>query len=171
MAYQHDAIPPFILWTDQIRSPVAFRRLVDGFTPKDLEIRIDRQEKWRKYPGLRGTVRAPSSFSGPVFVGLFPKSIPERWPVAGTLLMGPGAFHIPGGAPEGFLMAAGISSFRDPSSYLIPGDDLLVGVLPLADMSDPDRIELSLRSPGPLDPPLLVALLACLGRPDPVPSM
>ncbi|MDA8029163.1 MAG: helix-turn-helix transcriptional regulator [Nitrospiraceae bacterium] len=152
-------------------SPVAFRRLVDGFTPKDLEIRIDRQEKWRKYPGLRGTVRAPSSFSGPVFVGLFPKSIPERWPVAGTLLMGPGAFHIPGGAPEGFLMAAGISSFHDPSSYLIPGDDLLVGVLPLADMSDPDRIELSLRSPGPLDPPLLVALLACLGRPDPVPSM
>ncbi|BAM06505.1 hypothetical protein [Leptospirillum ferrooxidans] len=33
---------------------------------------------------------------------------------------------------------------------------------------DPERLELSLRPPGPLDPPILLALLATLGRPDPV---
>ena len=149
-------------------SPVAFRRLVDDLSPKDLEIQIERQEKWRKNPGLRGMIRAPSSFSGPVFVGLFPKLIPERYPEVGTLVMGPGAFHLPGAAPEGFLMAAGIASLHDPISYLIPNDCLLVGVLPLAFASDPERLELSLRPTGPLDPPILLALLATLGRPDPV---
>ena len=149
-------------------SPVAFRRLVDGHSPKDLEIQIDRQEKWRKYPGLRGMIQAPSSFSGPVFVGLFPKPIPERYPEVGTLVMGPGAFHLPGAAPEGFLMAAGTASLDDPISYLIPDDNLLIGVLPLAFASDPASLELSLRPPGPLDPPILLALLATLGRPDPV---
>lgn len=149
-------------------SPIAFRRLVDDFTPKDLKKRIDRQEKWHEYPGLRGMVRAPSTFSGPVFVGLFPKSLPERYPVAGTLLMGPGAFHIPGGATEGFLMAAGIASFHDPTAYLIPSDNLLVGVLPLTQVSSPGRLEIPLRPPGPLDPPILVALLACLDRACPI---
>lgn len=149
-------------------SPVAFRRLVDGFSQKDLENQIARQEKWSQYPGLRGMIRAPSSYSGPVFVGIFPKPIPERYPKASILLMGPGAFHIPGAKPEGFLMAAGIGSFHDPSSYLIPSECLLVGVLPLAFATDPERLDLTLRPPGPLDPPILVALLACLGRPDPV---
>lgn len=152
-------------------SPVAFRRLADGFSPKSLENQLERQEKWRKYPGLRGVIRAPASFSGPIFVGIFPKPLPERYPEASTLMMGPGGFHIPGAIPEGFLMAAGIASFHDPMSYLIPNDCLLVGVLPLANASDPEKLELQLRPPAPIDPPILVALLACLGRPDTVPSM
>lgn len=149
-------------------SPVAFRRLSDGFSQKDLKNQIARQEKWCPLPGLRGMIRAPSSFSGPVFIGIFPKPIPERYPKASTLLMEPGAFHIPGASPDGFLMAAGIGSIHDPNAYLIPNECLLVGVLPLALASDPERIDLTLRPPGPLDPPILVALLACLGRPDPV---
>jgi hypothetical protein len=83
------------------------------------------------------------------------------------LLMGPGPFQISYAAPEGFLMAAGIGSPHDPVSYLIPNDSLLVGVLPLGCHSDRDRLEIHLRPPKPLDPPILVALLACLGRPDP----
>uniref|UniRef100_A0A7C3R2W8 AraC family transcriptional regulator n=1 Tax=Leptospirillum ferriphilum TaxID=178606 RepID=A0A7C3R2W8_9BACT len=152
-------------------SPVAFRRLADGFSPKRLENQIELQEKWRKSPGLRGVIRAPSSFSGPIFVGLFPKPLPERYPQASTLMMGPGSFHIPGAVPEGFLMAAGIASFHDPISYLIPNDCLLVGVLPLANAPDPEELEFQLRPPAPIDPPILVALLACLGRPEPIPSM
>ena len=64
-------------------------------------------------------------------------------------------------------MAAGIGSAHDPVSYLIPNDSLLVDVLPLGHDSDRDRLEIHLRPPKPLDPPILVALLACLGRPDP----
>lgn len=150
-------------------SPVAFRRLADEFSPKRLTTQVEQQERWQSYPGLRGTVKAPVSFSGPIFVGLFPKPIPERFPEASTLLMGPGPFQIPHASPEGFLMAAGIGSFHDPTSYLIPNDCLLVGVLPLPDRADRE-LELHLRPPEPLDPPILVALLACLGRPDPIPG-
>jgi hypothetical protein len=62
-------------------------------------------------------------------------------------------------------MAAGIGASHDPVSYLLHNESLLVGVLPLG--YDSDRLEIRLRPPKPLDPPILVALLACLGRPDP----
>ena len=64
-------------------------------------------------------------------------------------------------------MAAGIGASHDPVFYLLHNESLLVGVLPLGCDSDSDRLEIRLRPPKPLDPPILVALLACLGRPDP----
>ncbi len=153
-------------------SPVAFRRLADSFSPKHLTLRMERQEQWKSCPGLRGVVTAPASFSGPIFVGLFPQAIPEGFPQSGALLPGPGPFHLPHAFPEGILMAAGIVSFHDPTSYLVPHEGLLVGVLPIGQRlaqknSGP---ELHLRPPNPLDPPILVALLACLGMPDPSPG-
>ncbi|MHB1606037.1 MAG: helix-turn-helix transcriptional regulator [Leptospirales bacterium] len=152
-------------------SPVSFRRLADDFSSKKLENQLERQERWLRSPsekGIRGVIKTPGPFSGPIFIGLFPKPIPERFPKASILLMGPGPFRIPHAAPEGFLMAAGIGSSHDPAAYLVPNECLLVGVLPLGEDSDQDRLEIHLRPPKPLDPPILVALLACLGRPDPI---
>lgn len=148
-------------------SPTAFRGLVDTFSPKCLAAQMDRQARWQSFRGLKGFIKAPASFSGPVFVGLFPKPIPERFPVASTLLMGPGPFLIPNASRTGFLMAAGISGFHDPVHYLIPNENLLVGVLPLQNPVE-GELECCLRPLEPLDPPILVALLACLGMPDPV---
>lgn len=151
-------------------SPTAFRRLADEFSPRWLEdylILQERMEPDRAGMKIRGTVRSPYPFRGPIFIGFFPKPIPEGFPQAGILLMEPGPFEIPHALPSGYLMAAGIVSPRDPRAYLVPTSSLLVGVLPLPRGSAREALVLDLRPSKPLDPPILLALLGCLVRPDP----
>lgn len=151
-------------------SPTAFRRLAAEFSPRWLEDYLLLQERMESSRGekkIRGIVRSPSPFRGPIFIGLFPKPIPENFPQAGVLLMEPGSFEIPRALPSGYLMAAAIVSPRDPRAYLVPTSSLLVGMLPLHRGSSLDALVLDLRPLKPLDPPILLALLGCLVRPDP----
>ena len=146
-------------------SPSAFRNLPDRFSPNLLDRRTEEQEKrlllW-KGPEIQGVIKAPESFSGPIFVGLFPKPISEGFPESCRILAGAGSFRMPLSQGGKFLLVAGICSFDDPSSYLVSGGRILQGIAPVFQVEGGRISEIEIRPPRSLAPPILVALLACL---------
>lgn len=77
---------------------------------------------------LTGTMSAPSSFTGMIFAGLFPKPIPQGRPVRSTLLLAPGTYRIDD-VPDGHyhVLVAGLPFSNDSRSSLFPSAGLLVG--------------------------------------------
>ena len=114
---------------------------------------------------VEGRILAPTSFSGPIFVGLFATRIPEGAPVACTVVYSSGEFRI-AAAPRGkhYLFALGLpwpqrmSDFFSYESALRGGGELV--------SVDGDKTELRdicLRAAIPTDPPILVNLPFLLG--------
>jgi AraC family transcriptional regulator len=117
--------------------------------------------------GVAGTVSAPDDFKGAIFIGLFPTAIPQGVPRACAVVLNTGRYRI-NPVPDGdyYLFALGVpwsTSARDiilcESALRAGGDEIGVrGGVGSADMN------LRLREPSPLDPPLLVTLPALLTR-------
>lgn len=113
--------------------------------------------------GVSGRVTTPADFSGPVFVGLFADAIPQSRPVACTVLSRPGRFHLRS-LPDGryHLFAASLDWSASRRDLLLCGEALrgtLDRPLVLRDgRAVGGEVELSLRPPGPIDPPLLLTL-------------
>ena len=105
-----------------------------------------------------------------IFAGLFPGAIPQRVPVAGTVLTEAAGTHQLGPVPDGGyqIMAAALPRSEDPLDSLLPGDGLCVGrgegpVLVRRGRSA-GVASIQMRPIQALDPPLLVALPALLLR-------
>lgn len=117
--------------------------------------------------GVSGRV-GPSAGGDPlIFVGLFPDAIPQCRPVAGTMLIAPGPFHLPV-PPDGHyhLLAAALPHPRDPEACLLPGAALRVGRAAGTVLAHAGRVsghtDIILRPSVPTDPPVLVVLPALL---------
>lgn len=113
--------------------------------------------------GVVGVVRAPDLPRSLIFVGLFPRGIAQRAPVAGTILTAPGPYRL-APVPDGryHVLAAAVPASPDPALLLAPGDALRVGHVPapvvVAGGRSTGDTEIVLRPPLPTEPPLLVAL-------------
>lgn len=111
---------------------------------------------------VSGEIHAPDSFRGIIFVGLFPKRIPDRRPVCGTTLRNPGSYSLKN-VPDGtyFVMAAAFSWGNKADAYLLPKNSLRGAT------ADPIKVsggtfggesDLVLRPPEATDPPILISL-------------
>jgi len=109
---------------------------------------------------LEGRILAPTSFSGPIFIGLFATRIPEGVPVACTFRYSSGEFRIaPVPTGKHYLFALGlpwpqrISDFFSYDSALRGGGELVT-----VERDKTEFSEISLREAIPTDPPILVNL-------------
>jgi len=120
--------------------------------------------------GLRGRVRAPEGFRGPIFIGLFATPLPQGRPLACTVLAGPGKFHL-SHPPDGthHLFAAAVDSeAHDPSEHLLFERALRGGaggrLVEVHGGTAAERVEIALRPPEPIDPPILLTLPVLLAE-------
>jgi AraC family transcriptional regulator len=110
-----------------------------------------------------GRVSAPAIFTGLIFIGLFPKPIPQGQPVSCTVLSGPGTYFLKS-VPDGcyHVLSAAVPLSEEPRTCLSSDSGLLVGmsqgplVINNGKMSGDPHI--MLRPPQLTDPPIVLAL-------------
>lgn len=114
------------------------------------------------YHQLVGSIHTEGNFDGIIFIGIFPKPIPEGLPIRGTLLMEVSEFelnHIPVGIY--YLMATALSWGTDSKSILIPQETLRVRhpvPIHLDGKNILSPIHLTMHKPAITDPPILISL-------------
>lgn len=112
---------------------------------------------------IGGEIRTPAAIPGPIFVGLFPKPIPQARPVGATVLTAPGRYRITG-LPDGdyHLLAASLPWAEDPRIPSLAGPGVLVGAgaepLLMRHGRCSNPADIVLRPPRPPDPPVLSCL-------------
>jgi AraC family transcriptional regulator len=111
---------------------------------------------------ISGRIYTISPFNGLIFAGLFPKPIPQGQPTRCTLLLAPGPYTI-NNVPDGryFLMVAALPSSEDIHAYLLPQEDILVGMvgpLVIRQGAALDEVNVVLRAPCLTDPPIISVL-------------
>lgn len=113
---------------------------------------------------LRGEVHQPTATDlGLVFIGLFREPIPQATPVCCTVLHRPGPFELTK-VPAGswYVLAQSLPDDAQNLTGELNGTDVFVGSygpLTIRPGTSPSHVDLELRSFGPLDPPVLMALL------------
>jgi AraC family transcriptional regulator len=112
--------------------------------------------------GVSGRILTIQPFKGLIFAGLFPKPIPQGRPVRCTLLLAPGPYAI-NNVPDGrhFLLVAALPVSEDLHTYLLPQDDILVGIagpFVVRHGMAQNEVDLVLREPCLTDPPIVSAL-------------
>lgn len=146
-------------------SPTRLRHVAKALADEPLQPRIAthvdaRRQTTLLFGGARGVVIAPPTFAGPIFVGLFPKPIPQGQPAACVTLLAPGHFQT-NAAPDGtyYALAAAAPFSQDALTYLTPNAGVLVAVSPrpvvIRGGQANDSISLTLRPLDPTDPPIL----------------
>ncbi len=147
--------------------PRLLRRLAEDFTMPSLESLRDSNTYTfccSHFCGcFFGRVSAPGTFTGLIFIGLFPKPIPQGQPVSCTVLSGPGTYFLKS-VPDGcyHVLSAALPLSEEPRTYLSPDSGLLVGmsqgplVMHNGKMSGDPHI--TLRPPQLTDPPIVLAL-------------
>lgn len=120
-------------------------------------------ERFQMKNALAGRISAPVTFRGAIYVGLFNGPVPQGRPARCTKLCAPGLYRL-NGLADGvyYLMAAAFPVTADLQTYLLPGENLLVGknASPLVVCNghisgDPNLI---LHPPYITDAPLVMAL-------------
>ncbi|MBD8497002.1 helix-turn-helix domain-containing protein [Paenibacillus arenosi] len=107
-------------------------------------------------------IDAPAAFRGIIFVGLFPRPIPDQRPIAGTALNRGRRTHTFTEVPAGryYAMAVSIPWSLNPKDYFVL-DHCLRGmyeeVIHVTDQSD-QTIHIALRERQETDPPIIVNL-------------
>jgi AraC family transcriptional regulator len=117
-------------------------------------------------PVVLGRIRAPESFSGPIFVGLFATAIPEGAPSACTIQHSPGSFQI-ARAPRGrqYLFAVGLPWPEGVDDYFRYDSALRGGgELVCVDSDVVQCGDVCLRAAMPTDPPILVNFPVLLSK-------
>jgi len=116
---------------------------------------------------VRGRVQAPSSFSGPIFIGLFSSPIPEGTPAACAINLQPGAYVI-SPAPQGhyYVFALGLP-WPDSLDDFFRYESAPRGGGELITVNHDDVIvceEICLRAAALTDPPVLLNLPGLLNK-------
>jgi len=113
---------------------------------------------------LTGQVYAIDVLNALIFIGLFPKPIPQGQPVRCTMLYAPGCYALHD-VPDGcyYLMVAAFPfpDSEDPRPYILPYEKLLVGTQgPITVYQGEARapVNVVLRPPRLTDPPLIIGL-------------
>lgn len=156
-------------------SPLQLRQLADDLSGDSIQPLLAAHSMMRQLTavhtsGVSGFITAPDSFTGLIFVGLFPKFVSQNRPVACTTLATPGHFHI-GPSPDGRyrLLAAALPPSPDALTYLLPGDGALVGVSERPVLVHGGRagapVDLALRPLRLSDPPILGVFPPLLATP------
>jgi AraC family transcriptional regulator len=112
---------------------------------------------------LKGSVVSTTPRKGHLFIGLFTSALPQAAPVAGTLVAGPGPFHITNVQPGTYhVLAAQFPFGDDPMIHLLPSTSLLVGSasrpISIVPGIPPRHARVQLRPQVATDPPILTAL-------------
>lgn len=120
------------------------------------------------HASIHGVVQAAELFEGIIFIGLFPKPIPEGLPLYGTVLPALGAFSFHEVAPGTYyLMATSVSWQMAPLDYLIPRTTLRtrsrVPIVVKHTVPVPDQV-VTLFPPRLDDPPILTSLPVLMER-------
>lgn len=148
-------------------SPGHFRSFASHERPVLFEPAANGFEFTSTVPGISGKVTAPEWFKGSIFVGLFTTPIPQGPPIAGTMIAQPGAYRV---APVAdgvyYLLAAGLAWSKDFREHFLYEATLRAGGRPVlvCDGMVQGSTDLSLRSPEPFDPPILMALPLLLNK-------
>lgn len=162
-------------------SPLHLRQLAsvlarDALPPLDMVSRKAKRLVALPAHGVSGTITTPRSFAGTIFIGMFPRPIPQSRPVACATITAPGHFQIPL-APDGryYVFAAGVPEARSALSYLLPETGMLVGVaaqpVVVCDGQASAPAEVALRPRLPSDPPILGIFPPLLALPGVVRSL
>ncbi|MCY0902859.1 MAG: AraC family transcriptional regulator [Firmicutes bacterium] len=117
---------------------------------------------------IQGVVQAVEYFEGIIFIGLFPKPIPEGLPLYGTVLPALGGFSFADVQPGTyFLMATSVSWNMATADYVIPRTTLRtrsrVPIVVTHGATVPDQI-VTLFPPRLDDPPILISLPLLMDR-------
>ncbi|HEX3530287.1 MAG TPA: AraC family transcriptional regulator [Thermoanaerobaculia bacterium] len=151
-------------------SPARLRRLGSGFRLEALTLEVERLSAGTAITGgigttaILGTLAAGEPPPGLIFVGLFHHALPQQRPLACTLLTAPGPFRLNAPKPGRYhLFAACFAHTSEPLDFLLSSRSVRQvaasgPVYVRTGDSSAGPVELRLRSLGPLDPPLLVAL-------------
>ncbi|WP_442600639.1 helix-turn-helix transcriptional regulator [Paenibacillus sp. KN14-4R] len=112
-------------------------------------------------PQIKCLIEAPTSFHGIIFVGLFPRPIPDQRPIVGTAITRKRTCSF-SGVPPGtyYLLSAGIQWSLNIKDYFIL-DHALRGMHPTPIQIKENselNVTVSLREPLPTDPPIVVNL-------------
>jgi AraC-like DNA-binding protein len=115
-------------------------------------------------PYVDGLVRTERPIDGPIFLGLFETPMPLNAPVACSVVLHPGAFHI-GSVPDGdyYLLAVAVPWNERPADFLLDERTLRGGLeRPLTIRhgiaAASGSRSLLLREARPIDPPINLAL-------------
>ncbi|HZR38951.1 MAG TPA: AraC family transcriptional regulator [Ktedonobacteraceae bacterium] len=111
---------------------------------------------------LNGRIHTVSTFNGLIFIGLFPKPLPQGRPVRCTVLSAPGPFCIDS-IPAGryYVMVAAFPLSDDPQAFLLPPETQLVGIhgpLFVGNGILEMPVDIFLRPRRVTDPPVILAL-------------
>ncbi len=110
-----------------------------------------------------GRISAPVDFTGLIYIGVFPKPIPQGRPYSCALLPAPGIYFIKS-LPDGYyyVLAVALPLSGNPQAYLLPHTKLLVGMsqgpLVIHNGKMSGQPDILLRPPRVTDPPIVVAL-------------
>jgi AraC family transcriptional regulator len=155
-------------------SPKSFRGLARKIGALSFNGLVDRYVQHQLPPRtnmtISGSVRVPQDFSGVIFLGLFPTSLPQRRPIDGSLLTGQGRFDLKIGriSHTCYLMAAGFPLNLNMIRFLLPcQQNLLVASTPVigrtAEEITSKHYDVDLRPLEAFDPPILTALPLLIG--------
>jgi AraC family transcriptional regulator len=151
-----------------------FKKFV-GITPKEFQVKSKYLTDYMnaldltnivdipvRIPAIQVKIDIPNDFKGLVFVGLFPRPIPDQKPIMGTVVTKNKSSCIFSEVPVGsyYVLAAGLKWSFNPKDYFIL-DKALRGKVDSTIHVEKETFEdvkLRLREPMPYDPPILVNL-------------
>jgi AraC family transcriptional regulator len=113
-------------------------------------------------PSVTCHVLAPPSFKGIIFIGLFPRPIPDQAPIVGFALNHHRTSCTFSKVPKGkyYVLAAAVQKSLNPKHYFILDKALRGQAEEPINIADNTTayVEVTLRGPRPFDPPILINL-------------
>ena len=110
-----------------------------------------------------GRISAPADITGLIYIGVFPKPIPQGRPCSCTLLAAPGTYFIKS-LPDGcyYVLAVALPFSGNPQPYLLPDTNVLAGMsqgpIVMHNGKLSGQPDILLRPRRVTDPPIVAAL-------------
>ncbi|WP_243298371.1 helix-turn-helix domain-containing protein [Bacillus litorisediminis] len=124
-------------------------------------VRPPSDDSVKRIPYVTCHIEAPVTFNGLIFIGLFPRQIPDQRPIVGTAIKHSRKYCVFSEVPRGeyYVLAAGLPWGLHPKHYNFSRTSLR-GKSDKIRVSDHSNIEVTikLRGPLPVDPPILINL-------------